>query len=305
MNMKKTKKIFSLMLACLIATSISVPAVSAANSSNNTTVSSSASKTNINDKSVFVKQQTSYTCTLASNVMMLRRAAILRGDSDWSKITESSCKPTLWSSGMKWNYTYKNFSVKMKKFTSGKVNATLKDLLKQHPEGIVVYDYNYLHAILVTDYTNGKFYGADPARNVAAGRIETSKSLINVSKAEAYWYVDSTGLTTCAPGISSLLQGVSSSETTPSLGFCNLNFYPSFPYKTGTSQGTTLKGYTGNITTSSGITIKSVSTSKSSVVSVSKVSSTKYTYTAKATGTATLTISYSNGKKQTIKITVI
>ena len=41
----------------------------------------------LNSPSVFVKQQESYTCTLASNVMMLRRAALLRGDSDWKSIT--------------------------------------------------------------------------------------------------------------------------------------------------------------------------------------------------------------------------
>ena len=61
----------------------------------------------INDDAVFLKQQSSVTCTLVSNVMMFRRRAILDGNSNWSSITEASVKPTAWTSGgMRWDVTY-------------------------------------------------------------------------------------------------------------------------------------------------------------------------------------------------------
>lgn len=145
----------------------------------------------LNSPSVFVKQQESYTCTLASNVMMLRRAALLRGDSDWKSITEDSCSSVLWTGwGMRFDYTYKNISVDCERIYGNSTEA-LKKLLNEHPEGIVAYDYDYPHAILLTDYTNGKFYCSDPARCCGTGRIEATQSLVDTSGIEAYWYVTS------------------------------------------------------------------------------------------------------------------
>ena len=151
-----------------------------------------ATLSEINASSVFVKQQKSDTCTLASNVMLLRRTALMRGDSDWTSITESACRPTLWYEGvgMYHNYTYKNISVSYQ-YVTGSVTTTLINALKDHPEGIVVYDYDYPHAILLTDYTDGVFYCADPANNVPSGRIKVSQSLISISNVDTYWYVTS------------------------------------------------------------------------------------------------------------------
>lgn len=153
-----------------------------------------ASFSDINSSSVFVKQQTSVTCTLAANVMMLRRTAMMRGDSDWSSITESSCRPVLWyeGEGMWHNYTYKNITVNYQYLSkSSSISSQLINALKEHPEGIAVYDTDYPHAILLTDYTDGVFYCADPANNVASGRIPVSKSLISISNVDTYWYVSS------------------------------------------------------------------------------------------------------------------
>ncbi len=146
----------------------------------------------INDPSVFLKQQESDTCTLCANVMMLRRTAMMRGDSDWRSITESSVKPVAWLGdvGMYHSYSYSGISV-----TSGSIygdpRSELISLLKEHPEGIVAYDFDYPHAILLTDYTNGVFYCAEPANNVASGRVRAEEALVPIDGIEFYWVVES------------------------------------------------------------------------------------------------------------------
>lgn len=151
-----------------------------------------ASFSDVNNAAVFVKQQTSVTCTLASNVMMLRRAAMMRGDSDWSSVTENACRSTLWCEGvgMYHSYQYKNINVSYQ-YISGSPRTALINALKQHPEGIVAYDYDYPHAILLTDYTDGVFYCADPARNTPSGRMKVSNALISIDNVDTYWYVAS------------------------------------------------------------------------------------------------------------------
>ena len=177
------KKIFSTAICAAIALSAAAGITESVDA---------ASFSEINQSSVFIKQQTSTTCTLASNVMLLRRTAMMRGDSDWSSITESACRSTLWLEGvgMYHNYTYKNISVSYQ-YISGSSKTALINALKAHPEGIVAYDYDYPHAILLTDYTDGVFYCADPARNTGSGRMNVSNSLIKIDNVDTYWYVTS------------------------------------------------------------------------------------------------------------------
>ncbi len=180
--MRKPKKILSVLLSAAAVSTVCV--IGVANNTNAVDIAS------LNSDSVFVKQQQSDTCTLASNVMLLRRAAMLKGDSDWQSITENSCSPYLWVGGMRFSYTYRNISVDCERIY-GNSTETLKRLLEEHPEGIVAYDYDYPHAVLLTDYTNGKFYCSDPARCCGSGRIEADQSLVDTSDIEAYWYVTS------------------------------------------------------------------------------------------------------------------
>ena len=149
-----------------------------------------ATLADISAESVFLKQMSSNTCTLCANTMLLRRAAVIRGDSDWQNITELTTRSALWYEGvgMYYSYTYKNISVDSETI-SGSKTTVLKNLLAKHPEGIVIYDYAYPHAILLTDYTDGKFYCADPANNTPKGRISVDQSLIKVEDADCYWYV--------------------------------------------------------------------------------------------------------------------
>lgn len=152
----------------------------------------------VNDNSVFIKQATNYTCTLAAAVMMVRRRAIIDGDSKWASYTETDARKVLWleGSGLYYDKTYKGMRVYHGKFSS--TDSQLKSMLKDHPEGIVAYDTSIPHAVLITDYTNGVFYCADPANGYPKGRIPLANSQIGkkygsqakaISNIKEYWYL--------------------------------------------------------------------------------------------------------------------
>ncbi len=148
--------------------------------------------TDINDPSVFLKQQEYDTCTLCANVMMLRRTSMMRGDSDWDSITEYSAKPYIWvwGAGMYNNYTFKGITVSYGRIQYDAVTE-LRELLQEHPEGIVAYDFDRPHAILLTDYTDGEFYCAEPTESVTPGRVNANQATRTISGMDAYWYVES------------------------------------------------------------------------------------------------------------------
>lgn len=110
----------------------------------------------LNDESVFLKQSQAHVCTLTSCAMMLRRAAMLSGDTEWDKITEQSVRKYAWAqgTGLKWNFKVSGFTVAHKSLAS---KNELVKLLGKHPEGIVIYNPRKPHAVLVTDYTDGVF----------------------------------------------------------------------------------------------------------------------------------------------------
>ena len=180
--LKKTTKAISVLLTTLTL----IPVYSLTSITHDT---NAATLANLNAASVFVKQHTSETCTLSSNAMMLRRAMMLKGG-DWESITEESCRYEFWIEGigMPYEYSFRGIHVGNEKIY-GNSAEKLKNVLKDHPEGVVAYDYDYPHAVLLTDYTNGKFYCADPANNTPSGRIEVSESLVNIYDIEDYWYV--------------------------------------------------------------------------------------------------------------------
>lgn len=144
----------------------------------------------LNDESVFIKQSTRGTCTLASAAMVIRRAKLLAGDEDWAEATESAVRGSAWlsGSGILWSFTYDDISM-----GHGSVSGTgdLIDLLEEHPEGIVAYDSWMPHAILLTDYDadTDTFYCADPSEYAPYGRIPVTESLISIYDVSTVWYV--------------------------------------------------------------------------------------------------------------------
>ncbi len=143
------------------------------------------------DAGFYLKQSRGGTCTLTSAAMMLRRRAYLDGLSDWIDVTENSVKSTAWSGGLSHSFTYKEMRVAYATLPSNQKEKTkvLIQLLESHPEGIVLYDRNQPHAILLTDYTDGVFYCSDPAGNISAGRVPISQASISINSASCYWYV--------------------------------------------------------------------------------------------------------------------
>ena len=154
----------------------------------------------LNASNVFLKQEGSTTCTLCATTMMMRRYSMLRGDSDWSSITESSVKSTAWinGTGLKWSFNYSNSfvnSISVGHYTlpGGSANeALLQSELKNSPEGIVIYNTSVPHAVLLTDYSNGVYYCADPLGSISKGRIPlTSSYRVRIDNVTAYWKVTS------------------------------------------------------------------------------------------------------------------
>jgi len=132
---------------------------------------------------IYVKQQTSVTCTLASATMMLRARMYLSGNDDWSKITEPVLRPIAWIEGvgLRWSFTYTLNGSSMTtsyKYVSGISIATLKAVLDNHPEGILLYCGNSPHAVFLTDYEGDTFYCADPANTYSGKRIKLGDSLL-------------------------------------------------------------------------------------------------------------------------------
>lgn len=147
----------------------------------------------------FYLKQTGSTCTLTSATMMLRRRAYLDGNAEWSSISVSAVSSVAWSNGLSWNFTYNGINVQYGTLSSAGNTEELISLLASHPEGIVVYDRTSPHAVLLTDYTDGVFYCADPAIAAGNGRIPFSGCTISMSNVTCYWYVASNSNTVTVP----------------------------------------------------------------------------------------------------------
>lgn len=143
------------------------------------------------DAGFYMKQSQGGTCTLTSAAMMLRRRAYLDGLEDWCDVTENSVRPAAWADGLSHSFTYKEMRVSYDTLPSAldEKTQTLIELLEEHPEGIVLYDRSQPHAVLLTDYTDGVFYCADPAGYITSGRVPISSASVSIARASCYWYI--------------------------------------------------------------------------------------------------------------------
>lgn len=191
-----------------------------------------ASFSEINDSTMFFKQNTSSTCTLASAAMLVRRAALLNGNSSWTGVTENNLKSTAWKSGagLYNSFSYAGINVSSAKISSNRTQ-TMINLLSQHPEGIVIYDFGKPHAILLTDYTNGTFYCSDPSSAAPAGRIPISQATITLESIDKYWYVASPKLSM------SVVQPVNIKPTVGNIQITSSNGYTSYSCQVTTGMG--------------------------------------------------------------------
>lgn len=182
--MKKVwaKKLAAGMAICLLACSIF----------SGTGITKAATFNDINQASVFLKQPGgSNTCTLVAATMLVRRAAMMNGNERWSAITEDVLRSAAWieGTGLKWDFSCSGITVSHDSFSGNP--SELQTKLSEHPEGVVLYKQksDQQHAVLVTDYTDGVFYCADPSGAKDAGRIPMASASITVEESNYIWYV--------------------------------------------------------------------------------------------------------------------
>ena len=168
-------------------------------------ISLTAFAANIDDTSVFIKQEGSDWCTYASATNMIRRRAILDGSSNWSSYTDASLRNSARASGggMSNSFSYAGYGVKAENWKSKSTEqkkSSLISLLSSHPEGVVIYTFDgtYTHAILACNYTNGTFYVNDPAKKKPSGIIKLTEAQFNGSSQDdrigwikKVWYISS------------------------------------------------------------------------------------------------------------------
>ena len=166
---------------------------------------SAVSFSEINTPSVFLKQHTSVTCTLASAAMIMRRTAIVAELSDWEEITEANIRSKGWIEGLglRWNFTEYDITIDHGYFSGTNNKAEMIDLLEKYPQGIVIYNggnAGQSHAVILTDYDAKAdiFYAADPASSAPAGRIMLTQTTSRgetqdeqIENLTSYWFVAS------------------------------------------------------------------------------------------------------------------
>lgn len=161
--------------------------------------------TNIDDASVFIKQEGSDWCTYASATNMIRRRALLDGNGNWSTYTDANLRSSARASGggMLNSFSYAGYGVTAENWKSKSTEqkkSSLISLLTSHPEGVVIYTFDgtYTHAILACNYTNGTFYVNDPAKKKPSGVIKLAEAQFNGSSQDdrigwikKVWYISS------------------------------------------------------------------------------------------------------------------
>lgn len=186
------KKAIMFIMSAIVSITVSIIAI-IGNTFGTTITAEAATLADLNRSEVFLKQINSVSCTRCAAAMLIRRVAMMRGDSDWMNITEEAISNSCWTDvGLLWDFTYDGIRIVhgwLPEDYNAKVN-TLISMLDNCPEGVIGY-WNNHHAVLLLDYSDGVFYCADPANSTPSGRIPVDQSLISVNDMNAYWYCTS------------------------------------------------------------------------------------------------------------------
>ncbi len=144
-------------------------------------------------------------CVLSATRIMIRRAGIMRDDSEWSDITNATLRPEATEDGLMRNsFSYTDdgitYSVSTGTF-EGEDNAAriqeFKELIMSHPEGVVVYGEGAAetgtHGVLVVDVRDGVVYAADTSNNLGDRNLGIQKwtdtTMLDPSMCTDYWYI--------------------------------------------------------------------------------------------------------------------
>ena len=136
---------------------------------------------------------------------MIRRACIIKGRGDWTKISNESLRSIATIFGLLLNSFKVDVEGLVYKVDCGYFNGNgdaarvkeIEDLLRVHPEGIVVHGDNAAvsgtHGVLVVSVKNGVLYAADSSRNTGLNNKGIQKwedtTMLNVSRVTKYWYI--------------------------------------------------------------------------------------------------------------------
>lgn len=168
----------------------------------------SAASDPLEDKAVYYTPASDYKsgdCILTATKMMIRRACIMAGTGDWSKISNKSIRREATISGLLRNsfvcdaegLLYKIDSGTFTGKTNGERIKEFESLLKVHPEGIVVHGKDAAstgtHGVLVVKVADGIPYAADSSRNTGLNNKGIQKwsdtTMLKAKKVTKYWYV--------------------------------------------------------------------------------------------------------------------
>lgn len=159
-------------------------------------------------KSVYYTDESDYMdgdCILTATRMMIRRAAIMRNKSGWSKITNESLRQEATTDGLLlYSFCYDaegvTYEVSSGSFT-GEGNyarvSEFESLLNAHPEGVVVWGIDAAstgtHGVLVVKVENGTVYAMDSSYNMGVFKEGIQKwtdtTMLDPSLVTDYWYI--------------------------------------------------------------------------------------------------------------------
>jgi len=195
----------------------------------------------IDDKAVLYTPCSDYKggyCVITSCKSMLRRFAITHGSKKWNTITNKAIQPFVApSGGMKYTSDYSNDGINyhiehgyFKGNTEASKKRELKQLLKEHPEGVIVWGQNAIrsgpHAVLAVKIKDGVVYAVDssynrgyPSGNSYSMGIQkwANTTMLSFNRISKYWRIKSTTGESTSAGGNKVKSNMSISDvTTPS-----------------------------------------------------------------------------------------
>ena len=162
----------------------------------------------LESKAVYYTEESDYIdgdCILTATRMMIRRASIMRNNTDWSQITNESLRPEATTDGLLlYSFSYDSggtkYSVASGSFKGEGTYARISEfesMLKEHPEGIVVWGIEAAstgtHGVLVVKVENGEVYAMDSSYNMGIFSEGLQKwndtTMLDPSLVTDYWYI--------------------------------------------------------------------------------------------------------------------
>ena len=174
---------------------------------------SNTPKVSIDDEDVLYTPQGDYKsgdCILTATKVMIRRASIMRGSTQWSNITNKTLRKSATIVGLLLHrFTFEvdglAYRVNVGFFKGNTDAARIKEfeaLIKEHPEGVVVWGSKAsvfgMHGVLLTDVKSGTPYVMDSWYNLGPRQYGiqawNDSSMKNPKKCTQYWIIKEVNL---------------------------------------------------------------------------------------------------------------